>query len=40
VHVAVELDASYATVSGEFNGAHGAVGGASLMPAAALWWTF
>ena len=40
VHVAVELDASYATVSGEFNGAHATAGGASLMPAAALWWTF
>jgi hypothetical protein len=40
VHVAVELDASYASVSGEFNGGHASVGGASLMPATALWWTF
>jgi hypothetical protein len=40
VHVAVELDASYATVSGDYNGSHVQVGGISMAPASALWWRF
>jgi hypothetical protein len=40
VHLALELDASYDSVAGDFNGARAHVGGASLMPASALWWTF
>ena len=40
VHLAIELDASYDSVTGDFNGAHAHVGGATLMPASAVWWTF
>jgi hypothetical protein len=40
LHVAMELDASYATVSGYFDGAHAHVAGVTLAPAAALWWSF
>jgi hypothetical protein len=40
VHVAMELDASYATVSGEYNDTHARVEGVTLAPAAALWWLF
>ena len=40
VHVAMELDASYATVTGEYNDTHARVQGVTLAPAAALWWLF
>jgi hypothetical protein len=40
VHVAMEIDASYASVTGDFNGAHAHVAGLSLTPGTALWWQF
>lgn len=40
VHVALELDTSCATVSGDYNGSHVQVGGLSIAPASALWWRF
>jgi hypothetical protein len=40
VHVALELDCAYQTVSGQWAGASASVQGFSLAPAAALWWTF
>jgi hypothetical protein len=40
VHVAIEIDASYATVSGDYGGVHGSVQGFVLTPASALWWRF
>jgi hypothetical protein len=40
VHVAMELDASYANVTGEFAQTHASVQGVTLAPAAALWWRF
>jgi hypothetical protein len=40
VHVAMEFDASYASISGDFNSAHAHVAGVSLTPATALWWQF
>ena len=40
VHVAVELDGSYATISGEYNNTHAQVAGLTLAPASALWWRF
>jgi hypothetical protein len=40
VHVAMEVDASYATVSGDYNQVHAQVAGLTLAPATALWWRF
>jgi hypothetical protein len=40
VYVAVELDAGYATVTGDYNEAHAQVSGITLAPASALWWRF
>jgi hypothetical protein len=40
VHVAMEIDASYASVSGQFGGVRASVSGLVLTPAAALWWRF
>lgn len=40
VHVALELDAAWATISGSYNQTSAQVNGVSLSPAAALWWTF
>ncbi|HEX3772513.1 MAG TPA: hypothetical protein VHV30_16660 [Polyangiaceae bacterium] len=40
IHVAMEIDASYASVTGDFNGAHAHVAGLSLTPGTALWWQF
>jgi hypothetical protein len=40
VHVAMELDVSYASVTGDYNDAHARVEGVTLTPAAALWWLF
>ena len=40
VHVAMEFDVSYASVTGDYNDTHVTVGGLTLAPAAALWWRF
>jgi hypothetical protein len=40
LHVAVEVDSAYGTVSGDFNGSHVQVSGIAVAPAAALWWRF
>lgn len=40
VHVAVELDASYANITGEYGGTNAQVSGVSLAPSTALWWHF
>jgi hypothetical protein len=40
VHVAMELDASYANVTGVYDQTHATIAGAALTPAAALWWDF
>lgn len=40
VHFAAEVDASYASVRGEYAGVHGAVAGMTLAPSTAVWWTF
>jgi hypothetical protein len=40
VHVAMELDVSYASVSGDYNETHARVEGVTLTPATALWWLF
>jgi hypothetical protein len=39
-HVALELDASYATINGSYNQTSVQVDGLTLSPAAALWWSF
>jgi hypothetical protein len=40
LHVAVELDSAFASISADYNGSHVQVGGAALTPATALWWKF
>jgi hypothetical protein len=40
VHVALEIDASYETLSGSFAGTSATVAGVSIVPATALWWDF
>jgi hypothetical protein len=40
VHVAMELDVSYANIAGDYNQTHAQVQGVLLAPATALWWTF
>lgn len=40
VHVAVELDVSYAAVTGDFDGTHASVAGVTIAPSSALWWRF
>jgi hypothetical protein len=40
VHVALELEADYANVSGSFGGVSARVDGLSLTPASAVWWDF
>jgi hypothetical protein len=40
VHVAFELDASYASASGDVLGTHAKVDGVALTPASAVWWRF
>jgi len=40
VHVAVELDVSYAAISGDFDGTHANVAGVTIAPSSALWWRF
>ncbi len=40
VHVAVELDAQYESVTGSFEGVDATVAGFVLVPAGAVWWDF
>jgi hypothetical protein len=40
VHVAMELDVSYADVAGDYDSTHSHVTGVTLGPAAAAWWHF
>jgi hypothetical protein len=40
LHVAVELDASYASVTGDYNETKVQVSGVTVTPASALWWRF
>lgn len=40
LHAALELEASWQSIVGEYNGTRGHVGGLVLTPAAALFWTF
>jgi hypothetical protein len=40
VHVSMELDVSYASITGDYNSTHGHVAGLTLAPASALWWRF
>jgi hypothetical protein len=40
VHVALELDLAYQTISGAYNATQVDVSGLSMAPAAAIWWTF
>jgi len=40
VHVALEIDTSYASVAGDFGATHARVTGATLAPAGAVWWRF
>jgi hypothetical protein len=40
LHVALELDAAYARISGSYNDTSATVAGVSLAPATALWWQF
>jgi hypothetical protein len=40
VHVAMELDVAYASITGDYNDTHAQVAGVTLAPASALWWRF
>jgi hypothetical protein len=40
VHAALQLEASYETVVGRFNGTDASAGGFVLSPSGAVWWTF
>ena len=40
VHVAMEIDASYANVTGNVAGTHANVSGLMLTPAGCVWWDF
>jgi hypothetical protein len=40
VHVALELDVSYARITGDYLGVHAEVAGLALTPAGGLWWSF
>ena len=40
VHVAMEVDVSYGSVTGDYARAHAEVAGLTLVPGAALWWRF
>ncbi len=40
VHVAMEIDVSYASVTGDYNGTYARIAGLTLAPASALWWQF
>ena len=40
VHVALEIDATYETISGTFGSTSASVSGIAVVPAGALWWDF
>jgi hypothetical protein len=40
LHIAMELDVSYANVTGDYNDTHARVAGVTIAPATALWWHF
>jgi hypothetical protein len=40
VHVAMELDVCYASVTGDYNQTHAQIAGWTLSPSTALWWRF
>jgi hypothetical protein len=40
LHVALEIDAAYESLTGSFGGTSASVSGVTLVPAAALWWQF
>jgi hypothetical protein len=40
VHVAIELDTAYQSVTGDYLGVHAHVDGVTLVPAGAVWWSF
>jgi hypothetical protein len=40
VHVAFEMDASYANITGNYNATPASVAGLTLAPASAVWWRF
>jgi hypothetical protein len=40
LHVALEFDVSYASVSGDYKGTHAQIDGLALTPASCLWWEF
>ena len=40
LHAAIELDCSYASVSGAYGDTHAQVTGATIAPASAVWWHF
>lgn len=40
LHVAIELDASYASISGQYNNVQATVSGLTVAPGATLWWRF
>jgi len=40
VHVAIEVDAAYESVSGSFGGTSATIAGVTIVPATALWWDF
>jgi hypothetical protein len=40
IHVAMEMDVSYATIEGDFSQTHTQVAGLTLGPSTALWWNF
>jgi hypothetical protein len=40
VHVAIELDASYGSISGSYNNVQAQVAGFTLAPGTTLWWRF
>jgi hypothetical protein len=40
VHVAMEMDVCYASITGDYNNTHTQISGLTLAPATALWWRF
>jgi hypothetical protein len=40
VHVAMEIDVCYASVTGDYNQTHAQISGLTLAPATAVWWRF
>jgi hypothetical protein len=40
VHVAMEMDAAYASITGQFNATHAQVAGLTLAPGSVIWWRF